>query len=169
MTTNEGNEGAARSAGPPGEAGSLTREFCSVLDQQEALLTSLLRLGMRQSELITREDPDALLDVLAQRQAVIEQIESANRDAARLRERWTSVEDRLSESEREAVRSRVDVIEGLMRQISERDDSDRKRLEQRRGEIAGELGAVVRGRGAVAAYANTAHPGGGARFQDRTG
>lgn len=80
------------------------------------------------------------------------------------RPRWAALLASLPEAERDRVNRRLDALSELAGRIAERDETDRRRLEQRRDAVASELKNIDRGRGAVAAYG----PGTpSARFQDR--
>jgi len=154
-----------------GEAGWIAR-FDRLLGRQVELCQELARLSERQRDFIDGSDPDALLGVLSERQGVIDRLRSASEEAAPLRERWSNGTAAGVEREGGAallarVRSRINELTNLMREIASRDAEDRLRLDKARDALAGRLAGVARSRGAIAAYGG---PRGAApRFQDREG
>ena len=146
------------------EPASLGERVEELLEMQRQLFERLGALGDRQGALIDSDDSAGLLELLAQRQRLVDGIGELNATLEPFRARWSAVLGSLPEAERERVNRRLDALSELAARIAERDEADRARLEKRRDAVATELTQVSRGRGAVAAY------GGGqaaARFQDR--
>lgn len=138
------------------------------LDRQYELYERLDALSREQSGLVRADDTRALLGVLAERQTVIDQITRVNEEIEPFRRSWDRLTPLLSDDERATLSERLDALAELIEQITRRDDADRAALEQRRTDVAKELGVVSRGRGALAAYGG--RPGtSGPKFQDREG
>ena len=160
----------------PNDAGACARRMARLVDDQHALCTELDGLSRSQSTLVESGDTDGVLEVLGQRQQLIDRISHLNEELAPLREQRDTLMAFLGEPDRERVRRRVEEIALTVERIRARDDHDREEMERRRTVIAGELSGLARARGAVAAY-STGHPGGagggahgpGPRFQDRKG
>lgn len=153
------------------ESGWVAR-FDRLLSRQVELCQQLAKLSERQRDFIDGSDPDALLGVLSERQGVIDRLRSASEEAAPLRERWSSraaagVEREGGAALLASVRSRINELTGLMREIASRDAEDRLRLDKARDALAGRLAGVARSRGAIAAYGGP--KGAAPRFQDREG
>jgi hypothetical protein len=153
--------------GAGGEAGfQSVAALESLLEQQEALFTKLDELSGSQARLIEGDHTDRLLDVLAARQVVVEEIAVITRRLDPWRSRWSDFVALLDEHQRDRVRQRVDSVAALAQRIAERDEKDRELMEARKESIATTIGQVHRGRGAMAAYGGQ-RPGDGPRFQDR--
>jgi len=138
----------------------------ALLSTQHDLFERLDALGQKQSGLIADDQAEALLELLAERQRLIDGIAEVSAMLEPMRSRWPSVMESLPEAERERVRRKLDAMAGLTARIAQRDEADRLSLELRRDAVASELAQVHKGRGALAAYGG-GRPAGGAKFQDR--
>ena len=142
-----------------------------LLGDQLGLYERLNDLSQEQSRAVESGQSDALLSILGRRDGVLRDIQSLNAELQPFTQRWDALSAQLDERRRSALRLQLDALDGLVRVIAERDESDRVKLEERRGAVARELGKVSSGRAAAAAYGRPA--GGGhavsARFQDREG
>jgi uncharacterized membrane protein YccC len=144
-----------------------TARFERLLTRQIELCQELAALAERQRSCIDGDDPDSLLAVLSERQAVINRLRETAEEAAPLRERWSAARFDDPETRATGVRELINRLTDLMRQIAERDAEDRQRLNRARDALAGRLAGVARSRGALAAYGPTGSRG--PRFQDREG
>jgi hypothetical protein len=123
-----------------------------LLERQHELFRRLDALSRRQSVLVTQGQTEALLELLGERQRVIDGIAEANAFLEPYRARWDGVMAGLPEAARSHLRTRVDAIALLADAVTRRDEADRAELESRRNAMAGELAQISRGRGAVSAY-----------------
>lgn len=160
MTGRERREDGSRD----GEAPMLAEQLEATLSEQLGLLGQLDALGQRQSRLIDEDDPDRLLEVLAERQAVIDRMEGCARRLEPLQKRWDGVARWVDPTARDRIRQRLESIAGLIESIDRRDAHDRERLEERRRQIAAELAELERSRRATGAYLPP--PEAGPRFKD---
>lgn len=144
------------------------RRLAGVLDVLHERYAALRGLCDRQAALVEQDDPWPLLALLGERQAIIDQIERANRELEPLKREWESGASALPVSVREHIRGRIDGIGALAAELARRDETDQARLARRRDEVAERLVEIGRGRGAVAAYGRAGGAGGGAgpSFQD---
>ncbi len=140
-----------------------------VLDRQRDLYLRLDALSRTQADAIHAEDTDGLLSILAQRQALIDDIAALNEDLAPFVDRWDDLAPRLSPEQRAPLRARFDEVAQLVKEIADRDDADRRVLESRRAVVAAELNSLSSARGAVRAYAGADRGAPSPRYQDRTG
>jgi hypothetical protein len=147
-----------------GESPTLADQLEAVLSEQLGLLGQLDALGQRQSRLIDEDDPDRLLEVLAERQAVIDRMEGCARRLEPLQKRWDVSARWADASARDRIRQRLESIAGLIEVIDRRDAYDRERLEVRRRQIAAELADMDRSRRATEAYLPPPEPG--PRYRD---
>jgi hypothetical protein len=145
---------------------ALASRLSELLDLQHGLLTALDDLSRRQIALIDTDDGERLLQVVGQRQQVIDRVLEAGKLLEPLRAEWNRGADAIPADDRDAVRRRIDAVTRLMDAIAARDEEARRRLVRRRDLLAAEMAGVDRGRTAVAAYAEPARPH-APRFQDR--
>lgn len=129
------------------------------------LLARLGALGDAQRELIADERTDELLDLLAERERLVEQVVAASERVDALRRRWDEMRGGLADARLTSLREGLDALTDLAGRIAARDERDRTLLEVKRDDMARRLAGVGVGRRAMDAYA----PGAGAspRFQDR--
>jgi len=138
------------------------------LAAQCELCTALQALAERQSVLIRSGDGDALLRVLAERQGLVDQISELNDHVAPYRRQWETCMAAVSPEQRAALDTLVSTLTLAVDAIARQDDADRAALESQRSAISAELTGVVRGKGAVAAYAGS-HAPPQPRYQDQNG
>lgn len=151
-------------SGVPSGDGAIT---IALLDEQIARFADLEALAAEQSAAIRSGDTDTLLRVLARRQALIEHVTQLSVRVRPLLGSSFDMPGVRCDAERGRIRERLASLDQVIARIAERDDRDRAELEQRRGEVAGQLGSMASGRRAVNAYGGK--PTNGARFQDRRG
>lgn len=140
----------------------------SALSRQCDLCRTLESLSVRQSEQIRSGDSDGLLRVLAERQGIVDQVAELNDELSPYRAQWETCLAAAGRDERSRLELLVTQLTDLVERIARQDDADRAALESRRSALSTELGGVIRGRGAVAAYNGlgaTNRP----RFQDQNG
>jgi hypothetical protein len=137
------------------DATLLARVRASV-ERKHELLVRLDELSRRQMTLLDEDQAERLLDLLSERQHVIDQLQRASAALEPLRTAWNAAAAGLPDGEQEPIRRGLEAIAALMDQIGTRDDDARRRLSRRRDEIGIELAGIGRGRGALAAYARAA-------------
>lgn len=165
--TSRQDRNAERSPGSADGAPAVARVE-SLLAEQYGLFLKLEQLSGRQSGLIKQDLTDELLEVLAERQVLVDQIMNVSAQLDPWRGNWSEFINSLDGQVRQRVRERVDAVSGVAQKVAERDEADRLLLEQRKGAIAAELGQVDRGRSAMSAYsAGGPRAESGPRFQDR--
>lgn len=151
-------ETTEHNAGPEG--------LVSLVGEQIGLYQRLEELSLRQHELVESEDTDALLSVLTERQRLIEDITNVASRMTPYRARWDDHVGRLAEGEREALRRGLDDLASMMARIADRDEHDRRTMEDRRQRVQTQISGVKRGGAAVRSYGQASAPR-GPRFQDR--
>lgn len=127
-----------------------------ILERQRDLCLSLDAMSARQNDLVAADDTDALLGLLGQRQAVVDELTALSAELEPLKTVWESESWRLPPDQRTRITGFVEEIGRLVEGIGRRDESARLRLEERRAAVARELAGISRGRGAVAAYSGGA-------------
>lgn len=122
-------------------------------------------LSARQSELISDDNTDGLLAILGERQALIDRITEIGARLEPVRAAWEAFLLGLPGPTREQIGTLVDALGALAGRVAERDEADRRRLEERRAVVGAELTTIGRGRSALAAYGG--RPLRAPVFQDR--
>ncbi|MBC7773197.1 MAG: flagellar export chaperone FlgN [Pyrinomonadaceae bacterium] len=139
------------------------------LTRQCELCRSLDTLSAKQSEQIRSGDSDGLLRVLAERQGFVDQVAELNDQIAPYRQQWETCLAAAGKDDRVRLEMLVNQLTDLVERIARQDDVDRAALEIQRSALSTELGGVIRGRGAVAAYNGAGAATNQPRFQDQNG
>ncbi len=147
----------------PNDSDSLARRTLRLLERQRDALRRVGTLARAQRELIAREDTDALLALLTQRQAALHDASGAGEELLALRAAPASTHTGDLAGDIAQLR---DEVSALVREIAELDEEDRRTLEKKREQVLEEMSGVARAREAAAAYGARDH---GARYQDREG
>lgn len=138
------------------------------LEQQRDLYRQLKDLSGRQATLIDTGQTEQLLEVLTQRQGLVERLGQLQDQAAQLRQDWPRLSQTLAQEQRDRVNRLVDEVESLLSAIIDQDEHDRQRLQRAKQRITSELGHVAQTGQAVRAY--RAAPGQATpRFTDHRG
>ena len=140
-----------------------------LLERQRALYADLDALSQTQGPLIASDQTDRLLEVLARRQGLIDELSTLNQEIAPFTGDWARLSGGLSDPHRLAIRERFEAVSALAASIASRDEEHRRALEARRAGIGSELAGLARARGAAAAYSGSASASPTPRYQDREG
>lgn len=123
-----------------------------LLDRQRQLYRHLQSLADRQAEWVSSDNPDGLLQVLAQRQTLLEDIKRTNDALLPFRQRWDAVCQMLDEQQRGQVTEAINEINERLQTIMQRDQKDSEMLQLRCRKIGEQLQLARIGRTAVQAY-----------------
>ena len=127
----------------------------SVLATQRDLYRQLHHLSEQQRRIISLEDPDHLLTVLAARQKIIDRLQGISDVLAPLRENWETIARALPADRTAQVDAVLGEIRDLLAGIMECDESDGQRLSARMVDTGRQLQSTDRQR-----QANTVYTGG---------
>ncbi len=127
----------------------------ALLREQRDLYLRLKALSSRQSELIAGSDTQALLELLNDRQAIVNQLSELSERIGCQPEQLASIASDLPESERELVRSLLKEMEELLQAIITRDDDDRRELSNLFEQKGRQISQVNRMGPALHAYRTT--------------
>lgn len=147
----------------PDESASSAGTLLRLVERIETLAAQLKAVSARQRALIEADDSGPLLETLAHRQAILDDITETAARLAPLRDRWLATGDPGG-----TIRRRLDLVAAIAADVAAQDGRDQARLRERRDEATRRLAEVGRGRGALAAYArqSTGHAPGAPEFQD---
>jgi len=149
---------------PAGEAA----ELLGLLTRQRDLYRDLSALASQQADLIAEGQTEQLLSVLSRRQGLIEELGRTNDEIGPYRGRIPEIAESLPEPQRDELRSLVEQVQSLLKQIIDRDEQDRRKLEAAKQDVGNQITTTVRTGAAMNAYKQkaAATP---ARFTDRNG
>jgi hypothetical protein len=123
-----------------------------LLDRQRQLYRNLQVLVERQAELVSAGNPDGLLQLLAQRQTILEDIKKTNDALLPFRQRWDAICQMLDAPQRAEATAAINEINERLQTIMQRDQKDSEMLQLRCRKIGTELQAARVGRSAIRAY-----------------
>jgi len=137
-------------------------EIANLLIQQRDLYRALGRLSERQRNLITSDEPERLLSLLAERQKLIEQMQTINQRLQPFQVNWRQIRTSLDEKNVRRIDDLVNEINGLLGDILKTDEADTALLSVRKSERGQAIGAMQSGRQADRAYsvAGESYPSG---------
>lgn len=140
------------------------------LQRQLSLYETLNSLAQRQGALIGVGDGSPLIEMLGQRQRIIDELQALHIEFETKRLR----ESALTAVQRRTAAELTELIGAIRARILEQDERDRAALREARGQVAGELrklshtGSAARAYGSGAALESVAAPR-VSRFTDRQG
>ncbi|MHC4416023.1 MAG: flagellar export chaperone FlgN [Planctomycetota bacterium] len=138
-----------------------------LLEQQQGLVQELGHLARRQAALIEAGRTDALLELLAQRQQIMDRFVSSQDSLAELTESMRGGGGHVAEERRERVSTLVDSISRDLSEILHRDEQDRAALRANRDRTADQLTGLGTAKQAHQAYFKARAVNN--RFADRQG
>ena len=127
-----------------------------LLERQRQLYRTLQALADRQAELVSAGNPDGLLQVLAQRQTLLEEVKKTNDALLPFRQRWDAICQMLDDQQRTQVSAAINEINERLQAIMRRDQKDSEMLQLRCRKIGQEMQTSRVGRTAMRAYDGTA-------------
>jgi len=140
-----------------GVTGAGVDAIVALLTGQRDIYSELLALGRSQRALITGNEPERLLALLAQRQQLIDRLEML---AARLKpyqQDWAGWRSAMSDERGEQVDRLVTEVNALLGQILAMDTEDSQLLAARKSATGDAMQTLKTGRRAGAAYAVAAY------------
>jgi len=123
-----------------------------LLKQQCSLFSQLQGLSAQQSQYLTSGSVESLLEVLSQRQKVIDDLTTINTGLAPYRQQWAQFCARLNEPDRVCIGELVDQAQSILQVIIDRDDHDREQLDQAKCKLGTEMMQVAQSGAAMQAY-----------------
>lgn len=141
----------------------------SLLEQQLRLFEHLAELSDRQQGLVDDGQAEQLLALLAQRQQLIDHLDTVNGELEPYRNQWDQFWPGLEDSQRQRIGPLIEQAQQLLERIMQADDRDRGRLESAKIEVAAELSQVNQARAARDGYHHVAGSDQNNRFTNRQG
>lgn len=123
------------------------------LQQHLSIHKQLLELSRQQRDLITADDPQPLLALLADRQLLVDELTKLNRVLVPLQSRWREYREQLSAGVGERIDALLRETTETLQLIIAADQQDAGLLAVRKAGVAGEMVTLDQGRQAFDAYA----------------
>ena len=123
-----------------------------LLGQQRAIYRQLYELTGRQAQLVKDGEAEPLLELLARRQSLIDELTQINARVEPYKKSWSSLWPRLDSGSQQRVQSLIDDVQGLLDEIVAQDEKDRAALSARRDEAGAGLRHVRAGSAVNRAY-----------------
>lgn len=125
----------------------------ALLEEQRGLYDRLRLLSERQRNLISGDRPEMLLDILRDRQLLVNALARVNESLSPYRRSWESIYAGLSAEVRERVTTLLEEINSALRLILQSDQEDGALLAARKQSVSREIEEIGGARTANAAYA----------------
>jgi len=136
-------------------------DLLSVLRRRRELARAMLHLATRQQELISQQQFSELLQLIAQKQRVLEQLTELGQSFGGIVEHWRSVRDRLPQELRQQCQEAIDDSEHLLAQIMDLEQQGTAVMTRHRDETQKRLqeaGHAVEARSASGTSLQTPQP-----------
>lgn len=124
-----------------------------LLGHQRSLYRRLRLLADRQRALVVAEDHQPLMDLLTERQKLVDGLVGLTSKMAPYRERWTQLYQDMNETSRRTVTALLEEVNSALAAILKSDSSDTATLMAQRDHTAREMKTISNGRYVGAAYA----------------
>lgn len=129
-----------------------TGQLMRLLGEQRELYRQLEQLAGGQRALITSESPEQLLNVLVQRQRVIDRLEGVTGRLKPYQQNWRAVRLGLSPEDGQRADQIVAEVNALLKGILEKDAADAELLAARKSSVGQTIRSLKRVRHAGVAY-----------------
>lgn len=139
----------------------------TALERQADLYGRLVVLAEQQHECVVQDRQDELLDVLQRRQEVIDRIVAGDKLIKIVRTRWADVTRMLPEASRLRAEQAMTAMRERLARVVQCDADDTLVLQQRKFDVARQLGQTQSRRAAHAGYAASAYVGAGSTDTSR--
>jgi hypothetical protein len=136
----------------------------TALQQQLSCYRRLARLAELQHEHVQQQRVEELIEVLSQRQTVLDHAMELEKVIAPARRQWAVYVERLNEPARHEAESLFSESRELLERITAADQADAMVLQQRKLNIGRELGAAAAAKHVNRSYAAAAYEQGGSRI-----
>lgn len=141
-------------------------EVIELLQAQVALYEKLKELAERQRLLISHGQSEALLEILGERQRLVDGLSEINRTMSSVRKDWESIKSRMTQQQRTDAETLVQRVGESLQEIMASDEADSRALNSRRDQVGQSLATLRTKEMAASAYG---HANDGNRYLDQDG
>lgn len=134
------------------QAATNVAELVRLLEHQRTLYRRLRLLGDRQRALVTMDDAQGLLELLSERQQLVDGLVGLTARMAPFRTGWTQLYQEMDEFSKKRITSLLEEVNGSLGSILSSDSCDTATLKARRETTAHQLSGLGAGIRAGAAY-----------------
>jgi hypothetical protein len=124
----------------------------AMLHEQREVLFKLKALADRQQKLVIEDDPHPLLNLLADRQRLVDRLAQLSGRMAPYRQRWPEFVSALPDDDREQAETILAEINGMVASVLASDERDTQCLAARQMLLTEEMSNTQAGRRATQAY-----------------
>lgn len=150
----------------PGADAGIAARLSAIVRAQHGLAVELERLTAGQRAVVESDDGQALLQLLARRQSVIDQLSAATAELEPYRARWASLLSVVPPGRAAELQRTLAETGAIVSRVREGDRHDHASLMRRRDALRQEMDTLDAGKDASAAY-DPAPPRPQARLTDR--
>jgi hypothetical protein len=143
------------------------QSLIGLLERQRVMVDRLVELAQSQSALIAESSTDRLLELLAERQGVIDEFTASQGTLSSLTQGLDERLENVSAEQRDHIKAVINVIGERLSQVMKRDEQDQAALKSNRQQVRRELTDIGTARTARSAYLTGAPSSN--RFADRRG
>jgi hypothetical protein len=143
------------SAMPMNQAPVAAAAIIELLEHQRTLYRRLRVLADRQRTLVFSEDHQPLMDLLAERQRLVDGLVSLTAKMAPYRERWTQLYQVMDESSRRIITRLLEEVNTALAGILKSDSHDTATLKAQRDQTSHQISNLNSGKLVGAAYASS--------------
>jgi hypothetical protein len=118
---------------------SSVEDVLRALEEQLGCYRALAKLAARQHEHVLSEQTEQLLDVLKEREGVLDRVAALEKITAPVKRDWNGFAGRLAGSQRKKVEGMLIECKALLAEITAGDERDALALQQRKHRIGNEI------------------------------
>ena len=144
-------------------------DLVKMLEERRALCQRLLDLGAEQTQVIAGGDPQGLMTLLSQRQALIDGLIQLNGRIEPFKTRGKGIGAKLAPEVRQRAQALLDEAEAIMRQVFERGETDLKAWSQQCGHLNKDIQQIDQGVAVNRAYGQATGSAASNRYTDQEG
>lgn len=140
------------------------RELLELFGQEQACYTALTDLSRRQKDVIESGEIDILLEILAQKQDVLERVGAIERQLSPYKGQWPLLRTQFDENDRQVLDMALATVEELLAALIAMERESEQLLGQKRDQSRRDFQKTERGAAAHQVYRGVSN---GARREDR--
>jgi len=141
------------------QAMNVGKKMIQLLTQQQLLYRQLQELAGKQSAFVNSGNPEALLQVLASRQRLIDRLTNIDRELTPIRSDWKKISLLLPSQLRRQAQQLIVAVQEILGDIINRDKKDSEILSHQQKEVAANIRRTRKGKQMNQAYSQTASVG----------
>lgn len=138
------------------ETADKINQLIAGLLEEKKCYASILGLAKRQCEAIQKDNADALMKILREKQDIMAGISSREKIIAPIRAEWAVLKQSASAGQVLAVENAIKEIRELLEQVIKEEDSSRDVIKSKKEKVADTISKIQRGKKVNDAYSQSA-------------